>query len=205
MARIVKEGKTTFWLDGAGVKVPRNRVRPTEKKRDEMVEKLFKKALKLQAQMRKFKTDAGADIHAYLDEMAGTYGEKWKGNTVLTDFSQEKGVEIRIQESITFDEKLQVAKAKIDSCIARWSAGSNNNIKALINKAFRVNDANKVDTRGILSLRKLDIHDETGDWNEAMQLISEAITVQYSKEYFVFRQRDESGKWQTLTLQFSAL
>lgn len=205
MAKTVKVGRTTFWEDGEGTKIPQNRIKPEEKKRDELVEKSLAKVAKLQAQLKKAKKALSATVHTYLDETAAEYGEEWQGNAVLYNFSQDKAIHVNVQRTISFDEKLPIAKAKIDNCIARWSKGSNNNIKALVTGAFGHTDDDKINPRSILKLRKYKIDDQTGEWKEAMDLISDAVIIKSTKEHIRFKLKDDSGKWETLSLQFSAL
>jgi hypothetical protein len=38
-----------------------------------------------------------------------------------------------------------------------------------------------------------------------MQLIDDAIKVTNTRKYFNFRQRNENGEWETVTLNFSAI
>ncbi|MEI5604369.1 DUF3164 family protein, partial [Streptomyces brasiliscabiei] len=82
-------------------------------------------------------------------------------------------VQRSIGEHRVFDERIQAAKAKIDECIKRWSEGSSDQIKALVDLAFRVDKQGNIDVNQVLSLRQLNINDS--DWIEAMDAIADSI------------------------------
>ena len=203
MARVIKEKEVTYWIDGSGAKVPVQYVPADEKKRDKVVNRIFRKVDSFQERMKKMKLEIEAEMKKYLSQIAEEYGENWEGNCSIYDFSKEKQIEIKVAKKFVFNEKLQIAKQKIDSCIKEWSEGSSQKMLALINKAFRVDKKGQVDTKMILGLRELNIKDKM--WKEAMELINEAITVDSSKIYYNFRHKDESGQWKIISLNFSAI
>jgi len=55
----------------------------------------------------------------------------------------------------------------------------------------------------ILRLRRYNIKDQT--WKEAMELIDQAIQVVSTKQYINFYERDESGQFRQIVLNFPAL
>ena len=111
---------------------------------------------------------------------------------------------MQISEYITFDERLQVAKALIDECIHEWSQGASSEIRALVNDAFQVDKEGKVSTGRILGLRRLNI--ETEKWQQAMKAIADSIQTTGSKTYVRAYQRvSGSENWKGITLDFSAL
>ncbi len=126
-----------------------------------------------------------------------------KGNLSLHSFDGKYKVQVAQQDRIAFDERLQAAKALIDICIEKWSKGGNSNLIALIHDAFNVDKEGNLDQRRILSLRRVEIDD--ADWKNAMQAISDAVKVVGSTEYMRFFERDENGKYQSITLDFSGL
>ena len=99
--------------------------------------------------------------------------------------------------------QLQAAKALIDQCVTRWAEGANDNIKVLINDAFQVDKAGKINTDRVLGLRRLDIKDE--DWLQAMQAISDSIQVASTKPYIRFYKRNSSGGYDPITLDLAAV
>ncbi len=205
MPEIIKKGKNVFWVDGEGNEIPKTRIRKDEIKREAVIEKSFKKIIKLHESMKKVKAEVFQIVHDYLEFAAEQYGEKWAGNATLYTFKGDMAIEIKMAKTMTFDHKLQIAKTKIDKCIARWTENSDDNIKLIVMDAFKVNSKKQLDTKAILNLRKYKMKDPSGEWLEAMELISDAITIQHTREYITFRQKDEAGEWKNISLQFSAL
>lgn len=203
MARIIKEGKHVYWLDGEGLKVPVEYVSEEDQQRDKFVDDLIDDAERLQGLIGSYKAKMQKKVEAYLDEVAGNYGENWAGNARIRNFSQDAEVEVRQAKLLAFNETLAIAKKKIDNCISKWAQGSRAEIIALVNQAFRVNQKQQIDVKEIMKLLTLDIQDE--EWQDAMGLIQKSITVESTKQYLIFRRRDETGKMQTITLNYSAL
>lgn len=175
-----------FMADSAGRLVPIATIRPIDIERDKLVREIVAKALDLSNALAKFKGAAFGDIEAFVELSAEQYGVKLrgaagKGNLSLSSFDGRYKVVRAVSESITFDERLVAAKALIDECITDWAAGSRPEIHALINNAFQVDKAGKINTGRVLGLRRLEINDER--WQQAMQAIGEAVQVTGSKQY----------------------
>lgn len=192
--------------DARGHLVPESTIKPIDLERDVLVQAMVNQAKQVQQAMRHFKTAAFGDIAAFVQLSAEQYDVKIggnKGNVTLYSFDGKYKIVRQSQDSIRFDEKLQAAKALIDECISRWAVGSNDNIQVLINDAFQVDREGKISTGRVLSLRRLDIHDE--QWTQAMQAISDSIIVTDSKSYIRFYERDEKGVYQAISLDFATI
>lgn len=193
------------WIDGAGNHIPVKYIDPVDKKRDAMVEKLFRQALQVQERLRKFKEQVDKDISTYLDWLAKANGEESLnpgGNYDLDSFFGDKRIKVKINKVIIFDERLQLAKQKIDRCLDRWSDGANDNLKAVVFDAFKVDRKGQVDTRRILGLRNLKIKD--AEWQAAMDLITEAITITGTRKYLMFQCRENRDQeWETIRLDLA--
>jgi hypothetical protein len=149
----------------------------------------------------RFKVDAMADIEAFVELSGERFGVKrggGKGNVTLTSYDGRYRVVRATEEYIVFDERLQIAKELIDDCLKRWSEGGNTNLQALVNDVFQVDKQGKVNVRGILRLRRLDIEDET--WRQAMTAIAESLQTVGSKAYLRVYERDERGEYQQISL-----
>jgi hypothetical protein len=108
-----------------------------------------------------------------------------------------------MNDNITFDERLQIARELIGDCIKKWSDGSRNEIRILVQDAFQVDKTGKVSTARVLGLRRLDIHDP--DWQKAMAAITESIQISGSKQYLRFYERNEQGEHIQVPLDIAAL
>lgn len=187
--------------------IPKDRVKPLDRERDKVVRKLIKDAKAVNEVIAEFKDKAMAAVADFGDHSAQTYGAKiggQKGNITLFTFDGAYKVELAINENRAFDERLQVAKSLIDECIHEWMKGSNKNIQALVQDAFKVDKQGKVSVERILGLRRLNIEDER--WDRAMDAISDSIQITGSKRYIRVYQRDEaSGEYTRISLDAASV
>ncbi len=196
--------KEKMLTDANGREYPAKILDPQIVKRDAIVNRLMNRALKLNGRIVSDKVKMADDINKYLNQTAQKYGEEWKGNAELVSFDGKYKVEIRQRERIDFSEKLQIAKQKIDMCLKRWTEDSNINLQAVIKEAFQVDKKGEIAKSRILGLRRYHIKDT--QWQQAMDLIDEAIQVTSTKQYIAFYERPSKDKpFRLISLNFSAL
>lgn len=194
-------------LDAKGRLVPRRLVRDIDLARDEIVRELIKEAQRVSHVMADFKRHALETIEAFIQLSAERYevtvgGEK--GNVTLITYDGRFKVTRQVADHLVFDERLQIAKRLVDECIVAWSAGSNENIRALVAHAFQVDRQGKVSTERVLNLRKLDIDDPK--WAQAMRAIGDSITVMSTSAYVRFYERVEgTEQWRPISLDFASV
>lgn len=203
MAKTIKRGNLTLWIDGSGLEVPEKYIRDADKTRDKLVTNLIARARRLSQIIASEKRLISEQIAAYLSSVAEAQGEQWSGGTTLYNFSMDQAIVVKIAKRWTFDEKLSIAKQKIDECIRIWSPGSNDKLVALVNRAFDVDSKGEVDAKQIIGLRQLNFEDPL--WNEAMDLIADSQKVQSTKTYFYFQEADDDGKLKSIVMDFAAL
>jgi len=199
MSQAIPEG---YMPDAKGALIPISKIKPIDMERNDLVLAMVQQAEELNAAIRKFKADAFANIAAFIQLSAEQYdtvvGGK-KGNVTLHTFDGQYKIVRAISDSITFDERLQAAKSLIDECIKDWSTGANDNIRVLVNEAFRVDKAGEINTGRVLSLRRLDIRD--AKWQRAMQAIGDSVSVTSSKSYVrLYKRIGDSDKYEPITL-----
>ncbi len=73
----------------------------------------------------------------------------------------------------------------------------------MVDHAFRVNKQGRIDVNQVLSLRNLAIEDD--EWKAAMDAIADAITTVSKKEYIRLYQREPSGKYVAINLDWAKL
>ncbi|MDR2342766.1 MAG: DUF3164 family protein [Campylobacteraceae bacterium] len=190
MAKINEKG---WWINGSAEAVHPDLIRVTDKIKDEVVMKLLHKADELSEKIAQFKAWANEQAEAYFTLLLQEYGidEKRrakKGNLTLTNFSDTNKVELRIHEIFTFDEKLQVAKLKIDEYLEDKVKDADPEIKTLITRAFEVDKEGKIDAKKIFALKSYDIKDPR--WLEAMSIIDESKKIRNTKPYIRFYMRN---------------
>lgn len=186
--------------------VPESLIKPIDLLRDDVVKEIVAAARIQQQSLAAFKAIAMSQVADFVDLSAEEYGVKYggtKGNVTLMSFDGQYKLQRAVGEYRVFDERIQAAKTKIDSCIQRWSEGASDHIKALVDHAFRVNKQGSIDVNQVLSLQKLDIDD--ADWHEAMTAISDSIQVTGSKPYLRLYERLETGAYRQIPLDISKL
>lgn len=196
-----------YMVDGQGRLVHVDQVKEIDKTRDGLVRHLVANAQRVQAAMVEFKEMAMTEIDAFVDLSALEYdvslGGK-KGNMTLYSYDMRYKAQIQIAEFLVFDERLHVAKKLIDECLNKWTENSRSEIRTIINDAFAVDQAGRINTRRILSLRRLDIQDPL--WQKAMTAITDSLGVCGSKSYFrIYSRKGPEDAWQNITLDMAAL
>jgi len=173
-----------YQLRADGTLVPENLIKPIDKLRDQTIAGIVERAKRLSAELAAFKGAAFSDIETFVATSLEEYEVRVggaKGNLTLVSFDGRFKVVRQVQERLVFDERLQAAKALIDECITSWAQGSRDEIKVLVNDAFRVDQEGQINTGRVLGLRRLAINDET--WQRAMLAISDSVRVLGSKPY----------------------
>lgn len=195
-----------FRINEKGHHVPESLVKEVDKLRDEMVLELVGKAKELQQSMLEFKCLVSDTVAAFVDLSTEKYEVKIKakkGNMTFPSYDGNYKIVTQCAERLSFDERLQAAKALFDACIGRWSEGGNENLVVLVRDAFNVDKEGNIDARRILALRRHKIEDE--DWQNAMQAISDAVQVVGSTAYIRFYKKGDRDKFQAISLDFASL
>ena len=191
------------WLDAKGDFVPPRYIQKLDKEKDKVVSKLSNKALKLSKALEDFKTEVFTEVSNYLDTAKKHYKvdlDTEEGNKTLSDFANSLRVEVSCKKQLAFDEKLEFAKKLIDECIVEWSKGANSKLIALVEQAFQTDKKGMIDRDRILGLRKLNIKDT--QWQKAMDIISDSLTIVNKKSYVRFQQKID-GRWRTVYLDIA--
>ena len=195
-----------FMTDSQGRQVPEELVKDIDKLRDQTVRRIAEEAVKMKEILNTFKEKIREDIYSFVEKSAGEYGVKWggkKGNVSLNTYDGKYRLVVAMNDNITFDERLQVARELIGKCLNKWSDGARQEIKLLVNDAFQVDKAGKISTARVLGLRRLDIQDK--DWQKAMTAITESIQITGTKQYLRVYERDDNGEYQMIPLDVAAL
>lgn len=199
--------KQDYWQDSAGRLVPESMVKPIDRTRDQLVQELIKKGEVLAGQIATYKREAFADIAAFVELSAEQYGIAIggkKGNVTLTSFDGRYKVVRQVQDTLAFDERLQVAKQLIDECINRWTDGGKPEVRVLINDAFQVDKTGKISTGRVLGLKRLDIHDP--QWKQAMQAIGDSVMSTNSSTYVrLYKRVGDTDRYMPISLDIAGV
>lgn len=196
-----------YMQDTQGRLVPTSTVKAIDKLRDQTVREIVKKAQLVHLQLKQFKRETFSDIAAFLETSVEQYDVKLrgdKGNVTLYSYDGRYKVIRQVQETIKFDERLKAAKALIDECITAWSAGARDEIKVLVNDAFKVDKEGDVSTNRVLGLRRLNITD--AKWLRAMEALSDSLSVIGSRSYVrVYERVGDTDQYQSIALDLASV
>jgi len=202
----MKKEKEEFMLDSQGRQVPTKLIKEIDILRHNAVLNIVNEALKIKSVLLDFKVKVRDEIYSFAEKSANEYGVKWggkKGNISLTTYDGRFKLILAMNDNITFDERLQIARELIGKCLDKWSKGSRPEIRLLVNDAFQVDKTGKISTARVLGLRRLDIQDP--DWQKAMTAITESVQITGTKQYLRVYERDENGEYQMIPLDVAAL
>jgi hypothetical protein len=194
------------WENATGGFTPVDRIKESDKRRDDFVIGIVTQAKLVHDVIGEFKMSSMRKMEEFITESGRDYKVKLggtKGNVQLISFDGRYKVCRSFSDYIVFDERLQIAKKLIDDCIKQWSNGSSTEIQVLINGAFQVDKAGNISTDRVLGLRRLDIQDKK--WKKAMEAISDALQVVSSKAYIRVYERDSTGKYQQIALDIASV
>lgn len=198
----VIDGKT-YWEDAKGGLTLEDNVKPVDILRDQVVTDIFDKAKVLQDSMLAVKKAAMENINEFVNLCAEKYDVKLggqKGNLTLVSYDGSIKIVVSYQDSLDFNEHIEIAKKLIYDCISAWSDGSNKNLVALVDRAFRVTNG-RLDVKRILDLRQINIEDP--NWAKAMEAINDSISIRSSKQYFRVFTRNTNGDYERVNLDMS--
>lgn len=182
-------GGIAYVNKGKGELLALSAVKPEHIEEDELVRRLSAKAAHANAILTALRAEIFDEVTAFRSLLAEKYGVKRrgkKGNITLMTVDNVFRLNISVSDTMSFGPELEVAKEVIDGLIRQWAEGSSKNIRALVDQAFQVDKQGKLNTDRILGLRRLQIEDETGEWEKAMNIISDSIRTISSKEYARF-------------------
>lgn len=199
--------KEQFLENAQGHLVPVGSILPMDLKRHDVVTSILKDTFAERDRLIDFKRKIYLRVQDFLAESAKDSGARKfggkKGNVTLTSFDGKYKVIVAVNDTIQFNEKLQIAKQLIDKCIANWSEGANENLRAIVDDAFNVGKSGLVSTSRVLGLRRLNIKDAT--WKKAMDAITESMQVASSKTYMRFYERQQDGSYKQIPLDVASL
>lgn len=193
--------------DARGALIPEASIKPIDKERDELVRAIVRKAETVHGVLKDFKAEAFGDIAAFVELSAEQYGANVggkKGNVTLYSFDGQYKVQRAVSETLQFDERIQAAKSLIEECLQDWTAGSRDELKTIIDRAFDVDKEGNLNTNKILALRRVDIKDDR--WRRAMDAISDSVQVIGSKSYIrIYKRVGNTDKYVPISLDLASI
>jgi hypothetical protein len=200
---LIPEG---YRRDAKGRLIPENLVRPIDLLEDQLVDKLHHYADALSAEIGRFKAHTFEDVGSFLDLIDEQYGAKrggTKGNLTFTSYDGLKRVTVQVADRLVFGPELQTAKTLIDDCIVEWAEGASDNIRVLVDHAFRVDREGQVSRAAVFALRRIEIDDDR--WRSAMTAIADSVRVAGTTTYVRFHTRERADlPWKAVSLDIAS-
>lgn len=211
MKNIFKQtSKSEFWTDESGVQIPYSRTTKLERLKENKIYQLYQKSAKANEALVKLKEEIEIIVSDIIDTARETNEVKLngKGNFTFFNFDRSLKVEVSVNELIRFDDITLESAKEVLIGLVRENIQGDDFILALVEDAFQTSRG-RLDTRKILGLKKHTQRIKTKEirevWEKAMTLIDQSISRPDSKTYYRVWAKDESGAYQNVELNFSAL
>ncbi|MBN8916649.1 MAG: DUF3164 family protein [Rhizobiales bacterium] len=202
---ITEIGGKKYMTDAKGALMPLALVETAEKLEDEMVRKIIYHAKDLSDRVARFKGHTFDDIcslQALLEQEYGAPAGGKKGNITFESYDGLMKVQVKVANVLEFGSRLQVAKKLVDACLSEWAEDSRDEIRAIVNRAFQVDNEGTVNRSEIFMLLRVAIEDER--WKRAMDAIRDSIRVIGTKTYFHFFERESlDGEWTAIPISLA--
>lgn len=197
-----------FITDSFGREVPRSAMRAAMLREHDLVEDLISEGIALQEMLAEYKTKCFEQIAGFRNDLAARYDARSGGTSngvTLRSLSGKLQIVTSKANFLTFGPELDVAKTLIDECLTDWTSDGSDNLRAVVNDAFRVGEDKKVRMDRVLGLRRINI---VGDdrWDRAMKAINDAVRTERSKLYVrLYRRETIDEAFRQIVLDMAAL
>ena len=124
-----------YWRNARGGLDPIETIKPIDRARDELVRELIEGAKALSGDVSRYRAKALGDIASFVQLSAEQYDARLggtKGNVTLVSYDGRYKVLRAIAETLSFDERLQAAKALIEECLTEWTQGARPELRAIV-------------------------------------------------------------------------
>jgi hypothetical protein len=198
--------KVKVFTDHNGNEIPANYIHKIDKEKHAAAQKLCTKAEDLSTRLKSLKDEMFSICDAFHERMLAdnnvTVRVNSKGGYSIQTIDKAIKVVITVAETIHFNDKIEVAQAKIQEYLEKIMQGANTDLQLLVNRAFKTSKG-RLDTKQIIGLFQLNITHET--WKEAMELIKQSMTTNSTKRYVQVWKRKENGEYEAVKLDFASL
>lgn len=172
----------TVMIDANGASVPIKYVSKFDRERDRIARRVLGRFQKARKALETVVAESVADIDELM-HLKDKLGEK--GNFQLSSFDGLIQVCIRQQYNIILDERVAKARelmlAYVNGVLDEVKNVDTTVLRRLIESAFRANRQGVLPTTKIFDLMRMEVKDKR--WNEARQILQDAIKPQRGKRY----------------------
>lgn len=200
--------KQSIWIDEAGNQVPYSEITKKEKVIEEVTYKIAKEAIKVNAQLVKFKAHIEQLVKVAIEAIRVNYNGKktvFKGNYTLYNFDRSVKVCVRVSQPIKFDEiTIEAARQLLREFLEDGLSAKNMFIKQMVLDAFETRRG-QMDTKRVMGLQRYSDRIKDYRYTKAMQLINESIRRPESATYYQVWIRNENGKYVSVDLDLARI
>jgi hypothetical protein len=208
---ILKHQKSSdaIWLDETGNQTQYARLYKHEKLMEKSAISIAKNALAINAKLVEFKNNIAElcdEVYAqYLEDKQVEKIGKGKGNFTWFNFDRSIKIEMSINERITFDEMgITTCKELLNKFLDENIESKDNIIKEMVNDAFNTSRG-KLDAKKVMNLLRYESKVKNEIFQQAMNILKDSIRRPSSKAYYRVSCKDNTGEYQNVELNFSAI
>ncbi len=198
--------KSKTMLNSRGDSIPTYIVKPYEKQKNRLVNSIHKEAVTLNAKLAAFREKTRDRMltfckKCYADAQVKMRGDK--GNLTLSSYDNLRKVQISVQNTIAFDERLSIARDLINEYLDDLTEEAPADLRTIVNGAFHSDAQGNLRTGEVLRLRTYNI--KAAKWVKAMDIIMDSIVIQSTKEYVrIYQRPDNNSPWEYIQLNIAS-
>lgn len=202
--------KNATWVNAAGDVVPFKFVPKSDIYKEAIAGVVYKAAIKAEAALIEFHMmlrDAFIEVDAMLKEeyeiKAGKKKASTKGNLSWFNFDRSLKVEANINDIVKWDNALMTeALTLLNTYISTNMTEANELISELVKSAF-ANTKGMIDTGKVFQILRYEDKIRNKQFQKACELIKQAQSIDKTKLYMRVWEKDETGAYRNINLNFS--
>ena len=194
-------------IDDKGNEIPRNMVDPLKLKRHDIVEVTHRDIRKLERQMKRTMERLVKRVNSYKKLKAKrldveTRGRK--GGLILTNITRDKQIEISRHEIKDLNDIRFEAEEVLRNITKDLGGETGQQLYVMFSQAINLEKKGRVDMAAMNRMMELKIKHPA--WPKFKELMSMAQETVGTREYVNIRVRNkQTGKWETINLNFSSI
>ena len=202
--------KNATWINASGDAVPVKFVPKADKAKEAIAGKVYNAAMKAEAVLMQLHTmlrEAFTEVDALLKQeyelKAGKKKASTKGNLSWFNFDRSLKVEANINDIVKWDNALMTeALTLLNTYISTNMTEANELISELVKSAF-ANTKGMIDTGKVFQILRYEDKIKNKSFQKACDLIKQAQSIDKTKLYMRVWEKDETGAYRNINLNFS--
>lgn len=206
---MIQNSKQDKWINESGQEIPLNYITPSDRLKERVSGSILRDAKSLSARLAKFKEDMLNKCEQVrekkLEELNARGKSIGSGAMVFYNFDKSIKVTFDVNNFIEFDDiTLSACKAKLDEWLNSNLDSKSEFMKEIVMNAFSTSRG-KIDTKKVLDLMKWRSKVKDALFQDAINLLADAIRRGGSRTYPRVWERDKNGEYKAINLNFSSI